>query len=50
MLNDKQYTSPPKLEPLSEDEIYEIHRKLGDPIGLYDLARAIEKAHGIGDK
>jgi len=45
----KLYTSPPKREPLSDDEIYEIHRKLGDPIGLYDLARAIEKAHGIGE-
>jgi hypothetical protein len=45
----KLYASPPKREPLSDDEIYEIHRKLGDPIGLYDLSRSIEKAHGIGE-
>jgi hypothetical protein len=43
------YLSPPKREPLSDADVYEIHRKLGDPIGLYDLTRAIEKAHGIGE-
>lgn len=40
------YRSPPKLEPLTEEEISAIDWKAGET--LHDFARAIERAHGIG--
>jgi hypothetical protein len=41
------YTAPPKREPLSDEEIYEIFSK-NEWNKFIELARAIEKAHGIG--
>ena len=40
--------SPPKREPLSEDEVCEILLKK-EWRGFVDLVRIIEKAHGIGE-
>ena len=47
----KLYTSLPAREPLSEKQLDElIEDDYGVPIHLwYDFARAIEKAHGIGE-
>ena len=42
------YTSPPTREPLSDAEIYEIFSK-NEWKKFIELARAIEKAHGIGE-
>lgn len=41
------YTAPPKIEPLSDEALCEILLKK-EWKGLFDLSRAIEKAHGIG--
>ena len=41
------YASPPTREPLSDAEIYEIFSK-NEWKKFIELARAIEKAHGIG--
>ena len=41
-------TSPPKRKPLSDEEIYEIFSK-NQWKKFIELARAIEKAHGIGE-
>jgi hypothetical protein len=41
------YTSPPKRDPLSADEILKI-RGDGHMFSAIDFARAIERAHGIG--
>ncbi len=43
------YTSPPKREPLSYEKIVDVIQS-NILNGLHDLARAIEKAHGIGDR
>ena len=40
-------SEPPKREPLSDEEIYEIFSK-NEWKKFIELARAIEKAHGIG--
>ena len=40
------YTSPPKREPLSDDEICNLYYNVNGAI--HKFARAIEKAHGIG--
>ena len=40
------YLEPPTREPLSEEEIYEIFSK-NEWKKFIELARAIEKAHGI---
>jgi hypothetical protein len=46
------YTSPPKRQPLTEAEINDIERdgEFWDDHSPLDFARAIEAAHGIGDK
>ena len=41
------YTSPPQRKPLTEEEIAQIDWKNGET--LHDFARAIERAHGIGE-
>ena len=41
------YTSPPKREPLSDENVCEILLKK-EWTGFVDLVRIIEKAHGIG--
>ena len=45
------YTTPPKREPLSEDETAELWGESysGTTKMVRDFARAIEKAHGIGE-
>ena len=40
------YTSPPKREPLSDDEICNLYYNVNGAI--HKFARVIEKAHGIG--
>jgi len=57
---DLLYTSPPKREPLSDEDVLKIAIKIAGDIGMehdttdfegtgiFELARAIEKAHGIG--
>jgi hypothetical protein len=42
------YTSPPQQNPLSDDEILSIYDDCRDKMVSIDVARAIEKAHGIG--
>lgn len=53
------YTAPPQRKPLSKDAIREIFLAHGFTVKpgcddlksyVYDAARAIEKAHGIGEK
>ena len=44
------YTTPPQRKPLSNQEIYKIYRDCGDLNVKINIARAIEAAHGIGDK
>ena len=41
------YTSPPKREPLSDDEICNLYYNVNGAI--HKFARVIEKAHGIGE-
>lgn len=41
------YASPPTSEPLSDDEICNLYYNVNGAI--HKFARAIEKAHGIGD-
>ena len=41
------YTSPPQREPLSHDEMLKLIQA-NIQNGLHSLARAVEKAHGIG--
>jgi hypothetical protein len=41
------YTAPPQPEPLTDEDICEVLIKK-DWKGLFELARNIEKAHGIG--
>jgi hypothetical protein len=41
------YTSPPKREPLSDEEIKELWVNKS-PINEFECVRLIEKAHGIG--
>jgi hypothetical protein len=50
------YTHPPARKPLTDEEIVAIGRELGIKCKLggnpnidFDYARAIERAHGIGD-
>ena len=43
------YTSPPKREPLSEEQVCKILIKK-EWKGFLELVRQIEKAHGIGGK
>ena len=48
------YTSPPKRQPLTDEQIADIVIEMNgnEPTGLFwrDLTRAIEAAHGIGDR
>jgi len=52
------YTNPPaaQRQPLTEDQIDDIWNRYCDEMGeasindAYDIARAIEAAHGIGEK
>jgi hypothetical protein len=45
------YTSPQPRKPLTEEEIYSICKDLGmAQLSTIDFARAIESAHGIGEK
>ena len=47
---DKLYTSPQKREPLSDEKINLIAETIPDSFNWHiKLARAIEKAHGIGE-
>jgi hypothetical protein len=47
-------TAPPQRQPLTEEEIDDIWNRYCDEMGeasvndAYDIARAIERAHGIG--
>ena len=41
------YTSPPKREPLSEDEIVALWANKS-PANEFECVRLVEKAHGIG--
>lgn len=44
------YTSPPQQKPLTNEEIEEITQDIDVKSTFYiDVARAIEKAHGIGN-
>ena len=42
------YTTPPTREPLSEGEINNIVFSLSKGSTLFDFARLVEQAHGIG--
>jgi hypothetical protein len=43
------YTTPPKREPLSDDEMRAIWKEgIRGEIPFVEIGRAIEKAHGIG--
>ena len=42
------YTTPPTREPLSEGEINNIVFSLSKGSTLFDFARLVERAHGIG--
>ncbi len=48
------YTYPPQRKPLTDEEIDDIWNRYCDEMGeasindAYDIARAIERAHGIG--
>ena len=42
------YTTPPTREPLSEHEVNNIVFNLSKGSTLFDFARLIEQAHGIG--
>jgi hypothetical protein len=50
------YTHPPQRKPLTDEEIDDIWNRYCDEMGeasindAYDIARAIEAAHGIGEK
>jgi hypothetical protein len=49
------YTTPPQRKPLTDEEIIMLSQSAGVYIKVNDdcdllFARAIEKAHGIGDK
>jgi hypothetical protein len=46
----EHYTSPPKRQPLTDDEIYEMYNEPRSDAEMIEFARAIEAAHGIGDK
>ena len=47
------YTAPPQRKPLTEEEIIDLWAGVSDPespdISMIDFARAIERAHGIGE-
>jgi hypothetical protein len=43
------YTHPLKREPLSDDDIKAISFMVPSSLGSINFARAIEKAHGIGE-
>jgi hypothetical protein len=54
---DALYTSPPKREPLTDEQIKQIELNLRQynirdtyDLSLNEFARAIEQAHGIGEK
>jgi hypothetical protein len=40
------YTAPPQRKPLTDEEIFEIHKQV-DSMQYLTFARAIEAAHGI---
>jgi hypothetical protein len=44
------YTPPPQRKPLSEDEIEDLYFDGFSISKLKEFARAIERAHGIGEK
>jgi hypothetical protein len=46
------YTTPPKREPLTDEQILEVARNHYNPHQRAEIsfARAIEQAHGIGEK
>ena len=44
------YTAPPTREPLSEHEVNNIVFSLSKGSTLFDFARLVEQAHGIGKK
>jgi hypothetical protein len=46
------YTTPPQRKPLTDEEILEAWKPFeGNPFTTkYEFARAIERAHGIGEK
>jgi hypothetical protein len=49
----KFYTSSPQPQPLTEDQVREIWRKVDEEQGgrtIYPFAKAIEAAHGIGEQ
>ena len=45
------YTTPPSRQPLTDEVVEALWAKYSQPtIDFWDFARAIERAHGIGDK
>jgi hypothetical protein len=46
---EKVYTTPPQRKPLTDEEIFEVHKRV-DSMQYLTFARAIEAAHGIGEK
>jgi hypothetical protein len=40
------YTAPPQRQPLTDEEIFEVHKRV-DSMQYLTFARAIEAAHGI---
>jgi len=46
------YTTPPQRKPLTDEEIGDVYAKWDKTPGvsMADFARAIESAHGIGEK
>lgn len=54
--NEELLSTPPQRQPLTEEKIDDIWNRYCDEMGeasindAYDIARAIEAAHGIGEK
>lgn len=43
------YAAPPQREPLTEEEIYGMYSEPSSDAEMVEFARAIERAHGIGE-
>jgi hypothetical protein len=43
------YTTAPPRQPLTDEEIFEVHKRV-DSMQYLTFARAIEAAHGVGEK
>jgi hypothetical protein len=43
------YAVPPPRQPLTDEEIFEVHKRV-DSMQYLTFARAIEAAHGVGEK